>query len=223
MYRVNIFTRNSIEKHLPIQMATKPTPADIFAYLEGYGIDNTCVSDPWLEARIDRRIIPFVEKYTRQVFGGIQTITRSYDGNNTKVLMLDRKPVHEIIRIQIVSVEQYEGDFTKFELEPETGIIRLEGYETHRTFEYVFPRGRRNIRVTYTYGFADFPDDIHEAMVLLTCELVLGHLASLTGGGDLSMQSFSRNFGPRGRYSHIRDEFSRQAKSILASYKSGVI
>ena len=203
-------------------MAAKPTNADVLAYLENYGIDNTCVSEDWINARIDT-VIAFVKKYTRQTFGGLETITRRYNGNNTKLLILDRKNVIRVDRIQIVSVEQYEGDFTKFELEPETGIIRLEGYETYRTFEYVFPRGIQNIAVTYTYGYADYPEDIAEAIILLTLERVLGHVANMTGGGDLNVQAFGRGYGSRGRYTHARNDFKRQAISILNCYKTGVL
>ncbi len=106
----------------------------------------------------------------------------------------------------------------------EDGILKARNTLTESTvIASLFPRGMKNIRVKYTYGFADIPADLSEAVLYLMAEMALGVVANRTGGGSLSLQQINKNYGRRGKWSDIRDELSMHALSIIRKYSSGVI
>lgn len=76
------------------------------------------------------------------------------------------------------------------------------------------------VLVEYSYG-GDF-EDVARACALLTASFVLGYVGAETGGGSLSVQGYSRNYGARGKWHDTRQEFDRAAYELLQKYVVGI-
>lgn len=102
-------------------------------------------------------------------------------------------------------------------------ILEIEGNIIHIDKQMGYADGdfREYVKVRYTYGgkFAD----VHRACVLLTASFVLGFIGSSTGGGSLNVQGYGRNYGARGKYHDVRQEFDRNAYQILQKYVVGIV
>ena len=71
----------------------KPTTIEIRAFLEGYNVSISCLSDEWIEARRDNFIIPYVERLIKISLSGSEEKTEYLDGTATDILMLNRKNI----------------------------------------------------------------------------------------------------------------------------------
>lgn len=102
-------------------------------------------------------------------------------------------------------------------------VLEIEGSIIHIDKQMGYADGdfREYVKVRYTYGgqFAD----VHRACVLLTASFVLGFIGSSTGGGSLNVQGYGRNYGTRGKYHDVRQEFDRNAYQILQKYVVGIV
>lgn len=200
-----------------------PTVIDIRVELEGYGITTSVLSDNWIERCRDYEIIPHVKRITKMDFNSEQEITEYYNGNGTSILILNRRPVNEIVSIQVIS------SLTVGNLLAATLLISNEGIVKARTdydegiYGPIFQKGYKNIQVTYKYGYDDYPDDIARAIILMVAAKALALIGARTGGGSLSVQSHSRNYGSHGKYTDIRKEFIYGAYSILNRFQTGVV
>lgn len=101
-------------------------------------------------------------------------------------------------------------------LEIEGSIVRID-----KQMGYADGDFREYVKVRYTYG-GEFAD-VHRACVLLTASFVLGFIGSSTGGGSLNVQGYGRNYGARGKYHDIRQEFDRNAYQLLQKYVVGIV
>lgn len=203
----------------------KPTAEEIRTFLDGYGIDKVQLSDAWIDARRDGFVIPYVQDITRQQFSGIATVTEYYSGANKNVLILNRKPIVEVTNIEYVLGGNY---FTalnlgNIEVVHQQGILKAKSNYEEAYYMPLFSKGEYNLKVTYTYGYADYPADIKEAVIYLCSEQILGFIGARTGGGELSGQTFSRSYGDRGKWQDIRNDLSRQAHSIMGKYMTSVV
>lgn len=202
-----------------------PNYTDVRTLLDGYGISATILPDAWITSRITSMVIPYVKKYTRQNFDGITSVTEYYNGNGKNVLMLNRRPIVDVTEIKYV-IGGYSMpilNLAMIEQIKAEGILKAKSNFDEAYFLPVFAKGLQNIKVTYTYGWADYPVDIKEAITQLTASLCLGFIGARTGGGSLSVQGFSRNFGSRGKYTDIRNDLDRWAHGLLDNYKNSVM
>ncbi|TGL39637.1 hypothetical protein EHQ53_14035 [Leptospira langatensis] len=172
--------------------------------------------------------ISYVERITRTSFSGVQTITEWHDGSGTEELMLDRRNINQLVNIQVLSVPQtlFIIPVTSIDVLPTMGMLRIKiiNFEAYTLMAPIFPKGRNNIKVTFTAGFDDFPGDILNAIILLSSAFALGNEAAMCGGGlSLSLINYSKSFGPRGKYGEIRNDWVLQAKSILKRYSTGIV
>jgi hypothetical protein len=204
------------------------TATQIKAELEGYcEIENGLVSDSWIENKRDKFIVPWIKDKTGLNLSGEETVEEYYDGNNQNYLILNRKPVNELVKIEYVYSADYVTDLglSQFVLIEAEGIIKAvrREYVIGQNIP-VFPAGSRNIKVTYKAGYdtADIPDKINEAVKYLTCEKILSILEGRTGGGDLSVQGYSRGYGERGKWTNARNELARMGLALLDDYLTGV-
>ena len=198
-----------------------PTAVEVYEVLEGYGVDTSVLSEKWIDNRRDNFVVPWVERKTRQSFSGTVQTVEYYSGRGSSVLTLDRKPIVSIDDVRLVHTGggNFLIDVTTLVLIASEGIIKVRrNFEESTLVDPIFPRGRRNIQVTYTYGFADFPAPIKEAVAYLTAEAALGNIAARTGGGDLSTINYNRSFGDRGKYTKIRADLARWGHSLLSEY-----
>lgn len=180
--------------------------------------DYKYMSSNWINDRINKFVIPFIERIIRLKLTAVTEYEEYYSGNVKDILVLNRKPVNELKAISYLNYALgvwVEGRIVAYTLESVSGTVRITGQ--------VFPKGKNNIRVKYTAGFDEVPDILCQAIILLTCELVLGQIASRTGGGSIGLQSWNKNYGERGKYTSMRDDLKRQAFSIINQYKTGVI
>lgn len=185
------------------------------------------LSDEWINKRKNNFVIPHVKRITRQSFDATAQVTEYYNGNASTILVLNRRPIVSLDDINLVNIPQDTSYISVSSIEVITaeGILKVKSnFEESQQWNPIFPKGKYNIKVTYTYGMADCPDDVSEAIIYLTSSVILGHLASRTGGGDLSVQSFSRNWGSdRGKWGQWRSEIERMGMSLLRKYMTGVV
>jgi hypothetical protein len=113
---------------------------------------------------------------------------------------------------------------SSIEVISDEGILRIKSVATAAYSVYsFFPRGVDNIKVTYKYGFsATIPNDLYQAIINLVSVEILRRLANETGGGSLSVQGFSRDYGMFGKYTDYRKSLSNQAIGVLKSYATTV-
>lgn len=206
-------------------MATTPTATDIRNFLEGNSIDSTLVSDTWIETRRDRFIIPYIEKICRTSLTGIDTVTDYYSGNGENYLVLHQKNVIALTNIEfVVGGGTWVFNLSNVELITDEGIIKAKRNFQETWIKPYFPKGNKNIKVTYTVGYAgsSIPDDLSEAIIFLTAEKILGLIASRCGGGDISIQAFSKSYGSRGKFTDFRNELARMGMAICRTYMTYV-
>lgn len=204
-------------------MACTVTPANLYAELECYGINASVLSHAWIEAKRDQFIVPWVERKTRIP---VSTSTRQYtdefySGTGSSILMLRRRFISSVDSLQLVNGGDFSANLNVGALE----IISREGIlKSRRNFDEsagpaYFPRGNDNIKISYTVSVpSDIQDALCHAVKCFLAEKALGSIASRTGGGDLSIQSFSRQFGRRGRWSHIRNDYAREGMASIKDF-----
>lgn len=179
----------------------------------------------FIQDRIDRFIVPWVQRKTRCNFNGVRTVTEYYSGNGSDILVLNRRNINEVTAIAYVSGNQsFTVSAASIELIATEGILKARtNAGESMTLSRTFPRGTDNIKITYTYGYDTCPDDIYDAILYLAAEQALGQLANRTGGGDISTQGWSRSWGGRSKYTHERNDLRRQAIEIIRGYMTGVV
>ena len=201
-----------------------PTGSEIKAFLNGYDITDLVIPDAWLNGRMNGIIIPFVRKVTGMSFSGEESITEHLSGTGEGILMLSRKNVTSLVSLEYVQGGDVTSNIGLGGVKLlEGGIIKAVSNVNEGGTSTVFRRGNRNVKVVYKCGLSDYPDEVKEAMLYLASEQLLGFLGAQTGGGSITVQGFSRNFGERGKWQDIRNDLKRQAMFILKSYMTGVV
>ena len=179
------------------------------------------VGDDWLANRRDNFIIPWVTRVTRQSFTGVQQVTEYYDGTGGPIMVLRRRPIVALIAISYTNVDSnlYYLTPSAMQVIPEEGLLKAKANFNESTYIPIFYRGDRNVRITYTYGFATMPPDVAEAITALMAEQALAHVASKTGGGaSASGQSYTKSFGDAGKWGNRRRELTAEAMALLKPY-----
>jgi hypothetical protein len=202
-----------------------PTANDVREYLEGYGISATQLTDLWITKRITNIIIPYVEKITRQSFSAIKTVTEYHSGTGKNILILDRRPIVAVTEIAYVlgGNTQRILNLAMIETVAKQGILKAKTNYDEAFLLPLFAKSEFNIKVTYTYGYTDYPSDVKEAIIYLTSSRCLTFIGARTGGGSLGIQSYNRNYGNRGKYTDIINVLDADAHAILKPYMTGVI
>ena len=201
-----------------------PTATNIRDFLEGYGITSTVLTDKWIEGRRDNFVIPCVERITYQSFSAIASTVEYHSGVGKNILLLDRRPIVDVQEIKYVLGGENVAilNLAMVQIIKEQGILKSKTNYDEAFLLPVFAKGEYNIQVTYTYGYTSMPSDVGEAVMYLFAEQALGFIGSRTGGGALTVQGFTREYGDRGKYQYIRNDLSRQAHAILANYCTSV-
>lgn len=201
-----------------------PTPNEVRANLEGYMITQGVISDAWISNRINRKVVPWVNNYIRSDLLNVQTKTKLYSGTGTQILLLDEVGILAVQNITLVSYVNL-----PFFLSPSSvvvdgprGILRIKVALVAPSAAYTFfPKGDKNIQITYTVGFGGLlPVDIYQAVIDLASVEVLRLLADRTGGGSLRTQGYDKNYGDHGKYTNLRKTLSDSAIAALMPYTS---
>jgi hypothetical protein len=178
------------------------------------------ISDNWIIKCRDNFVVAWIEKTLNTSFSGTQQIEEYYSGNGSSILVLNRKPIVSLDALSYTNVmsNQYVINILAIQVLTDEGILKVRTNFNESTWIPIFAKGLENLRVKYTYGYATMPGDISEAVKYLVCEQILGLIEGRTGGGDLSVESFSRNYGGRGKYTNIRNMMARNAYAIIRNY-----
>jgi len=199
-----------------------PTATQIRDFLEGYGITTSVLSDDWIDDTRDNEIIPHIEDVTKQTFDGETEVTEYYSGTGKSTLILNRRPVNSITSIRVIN--SLGGDIQgQIDLIGEEGIIKVSNNYSEGIYNPLFQKGDKNIVVVYKYGTTDYPARVTRAIKCLVAAKMLNMIGARTGGGALSAQAWSRNFGSHGKYTDIRKELTATAYSLLRKYMTSVV
>jgi hypothetical protein len=202
-----------------------PTPTEVRAFLENYGIVAAQLSDTWITARIANFIVPYVEKITRQSFSSVKTVTEYHSGNAKNILILDRRPIVAVTEISYVLGGNTLRilNLAMIETVANQGILKAKTNYDEAFMLPLFAKGEYNIKCTYTYGTTTPPDDVKEAMLYLAASRCLTFVGARTGGGSLGIQSHNRNYGSRGKYHDICMTLDADAHSLLRKYSTATV
>lgn len=218
-----------------IKLATSPANAEagtaIDLTVDGSGsilaTEYCFVSADWINARIANNVIPNIEKLIRTKVDEEKEYTETHSGEGSTVLILDRKNIKELVRIDIIT-NNFSNTFVSIEnieLLGKEGLLKAKhNFEEVYGLYPIFPRGNKNIQITFIVERPLDTDAIHEAIILIACDVVLGFVGGRTGGGaSLGIQSYNRQYGDRGKWTDTRREFVRQAMGLLAPWMTGVV
>jgi hypothetical protein len=202
-----------------------PTSTDIRSFLEGYGIDSSVLSNDWINTRISNFIVPFVERVIKRKVEGTEQVTEYLSGTGKNILILSRKNVTSLVSINYVTGGDYETslNINNIELISSEGVLKSLSNISEGDYSRTFFKGIKNIKVVYNIGSSTIENDIKEAVIMLTAEKCLELIADRTGGGNLNVQGYGRNFGERGKYTNIRNNLKRSSLDLLKKYTTGVI
>lgn len=203
-------------------MSCSVEAVDVFAELECYGIDATVLSAGWITRRRDGFIKPFIENRTRiPISGTKQYLNEYYSGTGSTILILRRRFISSIEKAELVvnNVTISTINVSSIDIVSREGILKSRRNFEDTAVHPLFPRGSNNIKFDYTVTVpADVEAMMCEAMKYLLCEQVLGQLANRTGGGNINIQGFNRDYGPRGRWHQARNDFARNAHALLSPW-----
>lgn len=119
----------------------------------------------------------WVERYCRRTFAQAE-VTEKYDGRNLPRIWLDRTPVVEVASVTVNGAALDNSQGMGWTFDPDTGeLLRGPGTDDPR-FAPWFPRGRRNVEVTYTGGYEPIPDDVQRATLICVQHLADGSEAT---------------------------------------------
>jgi len=200
-----------------------PTAQQVIDLLESYNIENQ-VSTAWINTKMTGMVIPWVEEKTKLSLSEVKTVTEYYSGTGVSILVLRRRPIVALLSISYTNVpsDQFYISPLAIQVIADEGILKAKANFNEANYTPIFARGERNLRIQYSYGFSTAPPLVSHAVACLTAAKVLGHIASRTGGGNLSVQAFSRQYGNRGKFSNARDELARDGLALLRKYMTGV-
>ncbi len=95
------------------------------------------------------------------------TATEYVDGSGTDVLILRERPVGTISEVLVAGTAETDYRFTA-----EGHLTRGTGYE-NRDLAAAWPPGRQNVRVTYSYGYSEVPEDLRFVALSLASRMVV--------------------------------------------------
>lgn len=201
-----------------------PVADDVRSALTGYNVTESIIDDDFIDDCITDEVIPFVERFTRTSVSGSVQVVEYHSGTGKDELLLDRRNIVSLDRIRLVSGNDIDTtiNVAAIEIIPRSGILKVKSGLSEYYNYRIFPKGNDNIKVTYTYG-GECTKDLFRAIVKLTAILVLDQLEGRTGGGQLSGQTFNRQYGNMGKFTNYRKRLSQQAMSILRRYSTAVI
>jgi hypothetical protein len=205
-------------------MANIPTATKCREYLAGYGINTEVLSRDWIDDERDTNVIPFVEHMVGASISTEETFVEYLNGTGKDVLFLSRRNVSEITEVKLVSGGDIDGtlSLSSIELIGDLGEIKAIAGLSEYYFTRKFPRGQKNIKITYKAG-GTLDADVAMAIKKLTCVTMLDMIEGQTGGGNLAVQAYSKQYGDMGKYTNIRKRLSKQAMAILNRKKTSVV
>jgi hypothetical protein len=201
-----------------------PTAADVRAQLEGYNINASLVSDTFINNEMSDMIVPYIEKVCRTSLQSLVQVTEWYSGNGSSILVMNRRNIVQLITIALVRGSDFLSyiNLDAIDLVASEGILKARTRVSEGYYFSIFPKGEDNLRITYTYGNA-LDAQLALAVKYLACITVLDNLEGRTGGGSISTEGWTRDFGSQGKYSNYRRKLAARALWILNQYNTSVV
>jgi len=203
------------------------TIAEIRSMMEGYCVDENTVSDNWITSKRDNYVIPVIINKKLGIPIDQETDKVVYiDGTGESLVTLPDKNIKELVRVRYVNSNlDFAPVLANFILISDEGQLKARYNFNESYVRPVFPKGMRNIEVTYKIGYNPdaIPADINELIGLLTIIEILTWIEGRSGGGNVKSESFSRTYGALGKYTNIRRQLTQRCNIIMRSYRSYVI
>jgi hypothetical protein len=150
-----------------------------------------------------------------------QQFVELHSGTGQPELLLNRRNIKTIDKLELLQgIINAQLSTTMVEVDRWMGILRVRSYLYWESYIGYFPRGQLNLKCTYTCYAAN---DLDDAISALTCSRILTQIEGRTGGGDLSVQAFSKHYGKRGKFTTIRNELAREAQTAMQKYLTNVV
>ena len=139
-----------------------------------------------------------VERYCKRAFALTSYTAEYHDGGGETSLFVENFPVTALQSVTIVEPGggQVQIEAAGFDVNAGTGEVRFKagasgGYDR-------FPKGFRNIKVSYTAGFEEVPEAVKEAAAQLAAHL---HSSAAREGGVAAekLGQYSRRFAAAGQ------------------------
>jgi len=207
-----------------------PTATDVKTYL--VGIDTSSIPDSWITDRRDGYVIPYLEDYLEISFKVNKLITEFYSGNGTRLLTLDRTGILSGLKIIFPHTDAQDiTGSTSFVHDPSTGQVHRPIIRDIGATEQVWPKGSKNIKVTYNLGFAPADDlkgeapELFELIILLLATRTLKQIQAgedSSGGGSLSVEGYSKSKG-EALFKNTVKQIAGDAKALIQKFNSGVV
>ena len=205
--------------------STEPTATKVRDQLEGYGIDTSVLSDAWINTQRDEMVVPWVESKIRYKLGAAQQFVEFHSGNGGTILALNRRPIVTLDKLEYVNSPILTSvlDVSSIQVIANEGMLKARTNFSETQVLPIFSRGTNNIKITYTAGNATDPPNLINGIKYLLSEKALGQIANRTGGGNLSVQGFSRSYGNRGKWTNIRNELARDGMALIKPFMTSMI
>jgi len=176
------------------------TAANVRANL---GVTSTS-DDTRLQTLIDA-CAQFIETYTNRTYEQI-SYTETIDGNGKDEVMLGNYPVTAVASVLIdgksIAPVPIPNDFVTAGFMFDSGGVILQGGK-------LFNRGRRNVVISYTAGFAQIPADLVQAVIeTAALKYKQGPQTGLSSKGLAGETT-----------SYVLSDFPRPVQTLLNNYK----
>ena len=114
-----------------------------------------------------------VEQHCNRVFAQ-EDVDEYLDGTGTDCLLVSRPPIASVDSISVDGTDLDNSEETAWNVEADGRAIYRGRGRVDPMFACVWPRGRRNVRVQYTGGFAATPEAVAQATVMLVRQMADG-------------------------------------------------
>lgn len=154
-----------------------------------------------------------VERYCKRTFALTSHTAEYHDGGGRTAIFLDNFPLGELVSVTVIEAggAEVEIDGDSFRMNDGTGEIR---FKRDSSGAYTcFPRGFRNIKVSYTAGFAPVPEDVTEAAAQLAAFLHANASHEETVAAE-RLGDYSRSFAV------AEDTLPAAVRQLLAPYRN---
>jgi hypothetical protein len=184
----------------------------------------------WMRSNIDNALQD-IENYIGQPIGETKVVNEYFTGDNTDRAILRYKKLRDIKYIEYannmyltygvatISVEDIDIDTAR-----SRGIMQIKPFtlNINRIINRFFPKTRIKVGVEIGFLYDELPNDIINAIELLSCANALSNEAlSLS---SFSIDGYSESIAnPDGRYATLIQTYKSQAYGLLTRYKTGVV
>ena len=115
----------------------------------------TATSEDALISRLVDWATDLIHSYCGRIFSEA-AYDEYYDGDGTEGLLVNQYPISAVSSVEVNGTSR---DASSYALYGQLGLLRLKSA--------AFPRGKKNVRVQYTAGYATIPNDLEQAAIEL--------------------------------------------------------